>query len=89
MFSSDIKKAVRISHNLLDSEIDRIEGYARAEMIRVGVPENQIRADNELIRNAVVTRGIMELGPERSYDKAKESWEYQLDNIRKHDWGNE
>lgn len=86
MYLRQIKQAARISHDMLDSELERLEEYARAELIRAGVPESAIQSHNTLIVNAVVTRVLMEIGPERTYEKSKESWEYQVDNLRKHDW---
>lgn len=87
MYIDAIKKAVRISHDKLDDDLLRIEEFACAELIRVGVPESIILGGtNSLIQNAIITRVLMEYGPEKSYDNAKESWEYQLDNLRKHDW---
>ena len=88
MFVDAIKKAVRISHNSLDDEILRIEKYACAELVRAGVPQEIVEDDtNDLIKNAVITRALMELGAEKTYNNAKLSWEYQLDNLRRHDWG--
>lgn len=86
MFENAIKKAARISHNLLDDELMRLEEYACAELIRAGVPDSAVKKGGRLIENAVVTRVLMEIGPEKSFDRAKQSWEYQLDSLRKHDW---
>lgn len=88
MYLNAIKKAARISHNSLDDEITRIEEYACAELIRAGVPDSVITEDNKLIENAVITRALMDLGVStKTYDNAKASWEYQVDCLRKRDWG--
>ena len=86
MFVEVIKKAARISHNQLDNELQRLEDYACAELVRAGVPSSSIVETDDLIQNAVVTRVLMEITTDKAYDRAKESWEYQLDNLRKHDW---
>ena len=56
MFLDDVKLALRISHYKIDSELNRLEDYACAELIRAGVPSAQIVASNKLIKNAVITR---------------------------------
>lgn len=86
MYLKQIKRAARISHDMLDDELERLEEYACAELIRAGVPKTAVQSHHTLIVNAVITRVLMEIGPERTYETAKESWEYQLDNLRKHDW---
>lgn len=86
MYEESIKRAIRISHTKLDDEIRRIEEYACQEMIRAGVPESIVAENNVLIENAVVTMGIREIGNEKDREKAEIAWEYQLDNLRKHDW---
>lgn len=84
-----IKKAARISHSKLDDEISRLDDYACSELIRAGIPKEQITSDNKLIENAVITRAMMEIGSEKKYQVTRESWEYQLDCLRKHNWEEE
>lgn len=86
MYIEDMKKAARISHNLLDDDLMRIEKYACAELIRIGVPAVVIESENDLIRNAVITKALAEIGPTETKAYAMESWEYQIDNLRKHNW---
>lgn len=86
MYLESIKMAARISHNQLDTELERLEKYACAELIRAGVPMGAVNAENELIKQAVVSRVLVEIGNEKISQKASESWEYQLDVLRKHDW---
>lgn len=86
MYLESIKMTARISHNQLDTELERLEKYACAELIRAGVPREAVTRENELIKHAVVSRVLVEIGNEKISQKASESWEYQLDVLRKHDW---
>ncbi len=87
MFVDEIKAAKRISHNKLDAELQRIEDYACAELIRAGVPSNVITQGDKLIKNAVVTFALKELSDDKNFERYKVSWEYQLDCLRKKKWG--
>lgn len=87
MFVDEIKAAKRISHNKLDTELQRIEDYACAELIRAGVPSNVITQGDKLIKNAVVTFALKELSDDKNFERYKVSWEYQLDCLRKKKWG--
>lgn len=86
MITSQIKTAARIGHNALDSEIVSLEQYARAELLRLGVPDFMANSDEEpLIVNAVKAYVLSQLLDEHS-ERYTESWIYQCDNLRKHQW---
>lgn len=82
---NSVKKALRISHSLLDEELTANIGEARAEMIRSGVPFETAADDT----NASVTAAIkayckMVNAPDRnSAEGYEKSWLYQLENLRK------
>ena len=83
-----VKLAARIKHNLLDSEITRQIALARAEMIRAGVPSFVAESDtNELIVECIVQGTLKNISTdEKIRDAAASSFQYQLDNLRKHVW---
>ena len=86
MLKDSITKALRIgtaSAEALDSEITRIIRTARAEMIRSGVSDKIANSSHDLVEDAIVSFSLMKMGPEERYEQYKESWEYQLDCIRK------
>lgn len=86
MITSQIKTAARISHNALDTEIVALENYARAELIRLGVPEFIANADDEpLITEAVKAYALSQILDEHT-ERYTESWIYQCDNLRNHSW---
>lgn len=79
-----VKLALRISHNLLDSDIKDTIETARAEMIRSGVSEDVADESNPLIETAIKTYCKAEYASdEKRAEGFFESWQYQLDNIRK------
>ena len=71
------------SANTLSNEIDRNITTARAELIRSGVSEVIAESGHPLVEEAIVTYAMMKMGRESLYDRYKESWEYQVDCIRK------
>lgn len=82
---NDVKTALRISHNKLDSELTANIAEARAEMVRLGIDEAvAIDEGNPLIVGAIKTYVKMinakDVKTAEGYDK---SWMYQLDCIRK------
>ena len=83
-----VKLAARIKHNSLDSEITRQIALARAEMIRAGVPSFVAEFDtNELIVECIVQGTLKNISTdEKIRDAAASSFQYQLDNLRKHVW---
>lgn len=86
MLKNSITKALRIgtaSAKALDSEIERGIRTARAEMIRSGVSDVLADSSHDLIEDAIITFCLMKMGPKEQYEQNKESWEYQVENIRK------
>lgn len=79
-----VKTALRISHNLLDDEIEETISTARAEMIRAGVSAEVAASESGVVAMAVKTYCLAILSAD---DKTREgfwkSWESQLENIRK------
>lgn len=71
------------SAKTLTPEINRNIKTARAELIRSGVSEVIAESEHPLIEEAIVTYALMKMGRESLYDRYKESWEYQVDCIRK------
>ena len=88
MLLDDIKTAARISHNKLNTLIsDKIE-WAKAELIRVGVPSDiAVDEQNVLISNAIQSGVLSQILTDKAdRDKAEESFIYQQDVLRKHNW---
>lgn len=86
MLKDSLAKALRIgtaSAKALDTEFDRVIRTARAEMIRSGVSDIVANSSHDLVEDAIITFSLMKMGPEERYEQNKESWEYQLDCIRK------
>jgi len=86
MLKESIIQALRLgtaSAKALGTEIDRNIKTARAEMIRSGVSDMVANSSHDLVEDAIITFGLMKMGPEEKYEQNKESWEYQLDCIRK------
>lgn len=86
MLNEAVKTALRLGEtagNALAGEIDRNIETARAEMIRAGVSASAVASGHKLVENAIVTYCLMNLGDKGLYDRYKESWEYQVDNLRK------
>ena len=86
MLKDSITKALRIgtaSAKALNDEIDRYIRTARAEMIRLGISDDVANSSHELIEDAIIVFCLMKMGSAARYEQYKESWEYQLDCIRK------
>lgn len=85
MITNEIKIALRISHNALDSEVIALEQAARAELIRAGVAEEWAISDTEpLIVQAVKTYCKAEFSADTNIgERFMESFKYQLDCLRK------
>lgn len=85
----DVKLALRISHNLLDNEIQQVITSAQQEMIRAGVMPSVVSmeaedAPTELIETAIKTYAMEYYT--RDVNEAKryaESFQYQCDSLRK------
>lgn len=84
-----IKLALRISTDKLDTEITMLIASAQAEMVRAGVPADVASDEsNVLITQAIKTYCMYQLTDEINIqEKYFESFQYQLDNLRKHSWG--
>lgn len=81
---SKVKLALRITHDMLDSDITETISQARTEMVRAGVPEALANSNNELIEGAIKTFCLyIYTGDVKKSEQYFESWQYQLDNIRK------
>ena len=88
MLKECVAKALRlgtVSAKALESQIEWNIKTARAEMFRSGVPEIVAASSHQLVEDAIVTYCLMKLGKESRYEQYKESWEFQLDCIRKSD----
>ena len=85
--AKDIKLYLRISHNLLDDEIEKVIASARQEMIRAGVASsvaNGLDTESvEIVETAIKTYAKMYYADTKDGEKYAESFKYQLDNIRK------
>lgn len=79
-----VKMALRISHNLLDSDINDTISTARSEMIRSGIAENIANSDIDIIQMAIKTYCLYIYASDTKLTEGYfKSWQYQLDNIRK------
>lgn len=80
-----VKIALRISHNLLDSDIEDSISAARLELIRAGVSEDKANGDDdELVNMAIKTYCLSIYSASENVRKGyDESFKYQLDNLRK------
>lgn len=79
-----VKLALRISHNLLDSDIKSTIDIARAELIRSGVSMDKAISDDALIESAIKTYCLFVYSNDDKRTQGFfESWQYQLDNLRK------
>lgn len=76
--------ALRISHNLLDSDINDTISTARSEMFRSGIAENIANSDIDIIQMAIKTYCLYVYASDTKLTEGYfKSWQYQLDNIRK------
>ena len=81
----EVKLALRISHNALDSELTANIAEARAEMVRNGIAENIANDDNDpLIVAAIKTYcKMINTDIDKTAERYDQSWKYQLDCLRK------
>ena len=86
-----IKKADRITTTALDDEITRLIAWARAEMIRVGVPADKAASTtDDLIQQCIVEGVLSKIATdEKIRDAASDAFMYQLDVLRKYTWPEE
>lgn len=82
---ADVKTAMRIGHNALDSEITANIAEARAEMVRNGIDEAvALDESNALIVSTIKTYCKMVNAPDTKTSEGYErSWLFQLENLRK------
>ena len=83
-----VKLAARIKHNSLDTEITRLIAWARAEMERAGVPHDIAVSESDNLVTECIIQGVLKniSTDERIREAAETSFQYQLDNLRKHIW---
>lgn len=79
-----VKLALRISHNLLDAEIEDEIKSARQELIRAGVSETVAESDMELVETAIKTYVLGYYASDsKEADRYGDSFKYQCDCLRK------
>ena len=83
-----IKKADRITTNALDDEITRLIGWARSEMVRVGIPSDKADSSTDDLIVQCIVEGVLSriASDDKIRDAASKSFEYQLDCLRKYTW---
>lgn len=81
----DVKKALRISHNAINSELTANIAEARAEMVRAGIDATVASDDTKpLVVSAIKAYCKMVDAPDKAQAEGYErSWLYQLENMRK------
>lgn len=83
----DVKLYLRISHDLLNDEIEQVVASARQEMVRAGVAASVANGEDEgsvqIVEMAIKTYAKMYYADTKDGEKYAESFKYQLDNIRK------
>lgn len=77
------KKNLRISHELLDSEIQMAIQTACQAMQRAGVSDAYINEPDPVTQEAIITY-VMYRHADGGNDGYFESWQYQTDCIRRH-----
>lgn len=78
-----VKLALRITHTLLDSDIEDTINTARAELIRSGVPVEVANSNEDIVEMAIKTYCLFIYSDEKKQDGYFNSWLYQMDNLRK------
>lgn len=82
--SEKVKLALRISHNLLDSEISDVITSARLELKRAGVNTEKAESDNEDVVTAIKTYALAYFSSDnKDSERYSESFNYQCDCLRK------
>lgn len=82
--SDKVKLALRISHNLLDSEISDVITSARMELKRAGVKTDKAESDNEDVVTAIKTYALAYFSSDnKDSERYSESFNYQCDCLRK------
>lgn len=81
---SEIKIALRISHNKLDSDIEICIDTAKAEMKRLGINDDKINSEDNLVKMAIRTYVLMQYASDvKQIEGYEKSWLYQVDCLRK------
>ncbi len=79
-----VKLKLRISHTLLDKDIKDTIEEARAELIRSGISEKYAKSSHPLVESAIKTYCLyVYANDDKKTQGYFESWQYQMDNIRK------
>lgn len=79
-----VKLALRISHDLLDSEISDVITSARSELKRAGVNSEKAESDDEIIETAIKCYALAYYASEvKDSERYTESFKYQCDCLRK------
>ena len=79
-----VKLALRISHNLLNGEINDVIASARAELVRAGVDATMANGDDEIIETAIKTYALAYYASDvKDAERFNESFKYQCDCLRK------
>lgn len=79
-----VKLALRISHTLLDSDIEDTIKTARAELIRSGISEEIANSNLDIVEMAIKTYCLFVYANDSKLGEGYfASWQYQLDNLRK------
>lgn len=79
-----VKLALRISHTLLDGEINDVIASARSELERAGVNHEWAASDDEIIETAIKTYALAYYASDvKDAERYNNSFAYQCDNLRK------
>ena len=87
--SDKVKLALRISHDLLDDEINDVITSAEQELVRAGVDGALVLTPTELVESAIVTYAKAYYATGAEADRYTESFKYLCDNLRKSNPGGE
>jgi len=80
----DVKKALRISHTKLDTEVSATISAAKSEMERAGIKNASIIETDALILDAIKTYCKYSFASDlKMREGFFTSWQYQLDCLRK------
>ena len=79
-----VKLALRISHNLLDSEISDVIASAREDLKRAGVDSEKAEGDDEIVETAIKTYALVYYASDdKDAERYQKSYLYQCDCLRK------
>lgn len=79
-----VKLALRISHNLLDTEISDVITSARLELKRAGVDSDTAEGSSEIVETAIKTYALAYYASDvKDAERYQESFKYQCDCLRK------